>query len=186
MIYFTADTHFYHTNIIKYCKRPFKDVDEMNEKMIENWNRVVRPVDQVYIIGDFVFGHAGRQCERIVEIIKRLKGNIFLIKGSHDKLENFNPSILGKDAKRFHIFQDRIITILIENQEIVLCHYAMRVWPKSHYGSWHLYGHSHGQLEGWGKSFDVGVDCWNFRPISFLEVCSIMKTKPDNFDLVRK
>jgi len=185
MIYFTADTHFYHENIIKYCNRPFQDVEEMNETIISNWNAVVRQVDQVYVIGDFIFGHAEKQTERIIELLRRLKGNILLIKGSHDKLMRFDSSELNKDAARFKIFEDRIVTITLENQEIVLCHYAMRVWPKSHFDSWHLFGHSHGRIEGLGKSFDVGVDCWNFRPLSFPEVCGIMKTRSNNLNLVR-
>jgi len=183
VVYFTADTHFYHENIITYCKRPFKNVEEMNEAIIANWNSVVRPVDCVYVIGDFIFGSPQKQVKRLVEIIKRLNGYIFLIKGSHDRLELYTPSILGDDAERFHIFEDRLVTLSIDNQEIVLCHYAMRVWPKSHYGAWHLYGHSHGRLGEWGKSLDVGVDCWSFRPLSFFDIKSIMKGKPANFDL---
>jgi calcineurin-like phosphoesterase family protein len=186
VVYFTADTHFYHENIIRYCNRPFKNVEEMNETIIANWNSVVRPVDCVYVIGDFIFGSPKKQIERLKEVVKRLKGNIFLIKGSHDRLESYQPSLLGDDAERFHIFEDRLVTISIENQEIVLCHYALRVWPKSHYGAWHLYGHSHGRLGDWGKSLDVGVDCWNFRPLSFFDIKNIMKGKPDNFDLIEE
>jgi calcineurin-like phosphoesterase family protein len=52
----------------------------------------------------------------------------------------------------------------------------MRVWPKSHYGTWHLFGHSHGCLEPWGKSFDVGVDAWQMRPISINQVKEKMDT----------
>ena len=185
VLYFTADTHFYHENIIKYCNRPFKNVEEMNETIIANWNSVVRPQDHVYVIGDFIFGGGKKQTERLVDIVKALNGYIFLVKGSHDKLDSYNPSLLGKHASRFHIFKDSIITISIKNQDIVLCHYAMRVWPKSHYGAWHLFGHSHGRLKGCGKSFDVGVDCWGFKPLSFFEVRRIMAELPDNFDLVK-
>jgi len=186
MIFFTADQHFYHENIIKYCNRPFKNVEEMNEELIKRWNKTIRLVDHVYVIGDFVFGGAEKQVERLVNIVKQLKGNIFLVKGSHDKLTSFNPSLLGKDAQRFHLFEDKIVTVAFESQEVVLCHYAMRVWPKSHFNSWHLFGHSHGRLEPWGKSFDIGVDCWDYRPLSFSEVKAIMKTRPDNFNLVKK
>ncbi len=186
MIYFTADTHFYHENIIRYCNRPFKNAEEMNETIIANWNAIVRPVDSIYVLGDFVIGNAEKQKERLGNIVKRLKGNIFLVKGSHDKLDSYEPTLLDKDAQRFHIFEDRIVTISVEGQEIVLCHYAMRVWPKSHFGTWHLFGHSHCRLEGWGKSFDVGVDCWGFRPLSFSDIRKIMETRPDNFNLVKR
>jgi hypothetical protein len=68
---------------------------------------------------------------------------------------------------------------------ITLCHWCMRVWPKSHYNSWHLYGHSHGKLPSEGKSHDVGVDNNNFYPLSLIEITKIMKYKPDNFNLVK-
>jgi len=72
----------------------------------------------------------------------------------------------------------------IYEQVVVVCHYAMRVWPKSHYNSWQLYGHSHGRLGGIGKQYDIGVDNNNFYPVSFNEICEIMQNKPDNSNLV--
>jgi len=77
MIYFTSDTHFDHENIIKYCNRPFKDVNHMNESMIENWNNTVNDTDTVMHLGDFSF--------KSDKFINRLNGNITLIKGNHDK-----------------------------------------------------------------------------------------------------
>jgi calcineurin-like phosphoesterase family protein len=62
----------------------------------------------------------------------------------------------------------------------------MRVWPRSHYNSWQLYGHSHGRLEPVGKQWDVGVDNNNFYPVSFDQLVEIMKNRPDNFNLVKK
>jgi calcineurin-like phosphoesterase family protein len=61
----------------------------------------------------------------------------------------------------------------------------MRTWEKSHYNSWHLFGHSHGKLPSFGKSFDIGVDTNDFYPYSFDEVKKIMDKLPDNFNLVR-
>ena len=62
---------------------------------------------------------------------------------------------------------------------IALMHYAMRVWDRSHHGSWHLYGHSHGSLPPLvGKfSFDAGVDCWNFTPVALDTVKSEMESR---------
>ena len=58
------------------------------------------------------------------------------------------------------------------SQVLVLCHYALRVWDRAHYGAWHLYGHSHGTLPAWGLSLDVGVDSHDFRPINLDEVAT--------------
>ncbi len=77
MIFFTADQHFYHENIIKYCNRPFRNMEEMNEELIKKWNEAISPIDHVYVIGDFVLGRAEKQVERLVSIVKQLKGHIF-------------------------------------------------------------------------------------------------------------
>lgn len=151
MIYFTSDTHYNHKNICRFSNRPFKSVEEMNESLIENWNSVVKPEDTTYIIGDFNFGYASES----KRILSRLNGSKNLIKGNHDKIEYLKDVGFGfiKDYYELnHEFSDGV------KQKIVLCHYAMRVWNKSHYGSWNLYGHSHGSLAPVGKQIDVGVD----------------------------
>ncbi len=81
-IWFTSDTHYYHSNIIKYCNRPYKDVEEMNEALIRNFNAVVRPEDTVYHLGDFGFSHV----DKLKYILSRLNGNKVLIYGNHDKV----------------------------------------------------------------------------------------------------
>lgn len=166
MIWFTGDNHFNHANIIRFCKRPFGDVIEMNEIMVERWNKVVKPNDDIYHVGDFGFGE-------VFHILKRLNGKKHLTRGSHDK------SIVPYRGMFVEISQ------ILEVENIILCHYAMRVWPRSHYGSWHLYGHSHGMLKGHGKSFDAGVDCWDFYPISLDQVKEEMKKHEDNPNLVK-
>ena len=168
--YFTADPHFQHANIIKYCNRPFKSIQEHDEILIINWNSVVMPGDLIYIVGDFGFGD-------LESILKRLNGTKILVTGSHDKSTLKYPKYFAKISP--------LIEVTIEDQPIVLCHYAMRVWGRSHYGSWHLYGHSHGNLEGSGKSFDIGVDCHNFFPWSFKQIKEKMDTRPDNFNLIK-
>ena len=165
MIYFTADTHFNHKNIIKYCNRPFKNVYEMNNVLIENWNKKIGKSDLVYHLGDFGFG-------KLDMIFNKLNGQIILIQGSHDK-----SSLKYKD--RF-IEITPLKEICYQKQAISLCHYAMRVWPKSHYNSWHLFGHSHGKVEPIGKSWDVGVDNNNFMPLSFDEIKGIMNKRGNN------
>ncbi len=167
--WFTADTHFNHANIIKYCNRPFSDVVEMNETIIKNWNDRVGKDDLVYHLGDFCFGRSDAEFDMY---FRRLNGLIVFIKGNHDKLAWQNRS-------KFYASSASYREIDIKGQDITLCHYAMRVWNKSHHGSWHLYGHSHGSLpdDPNARSFDVGVDCHNYAPIEFEEVARIMAKK---------
>src|SRR5574343_371289 len=149
MYYFTSDEHYRHSKVISYCNRPFSSVEEMNETLITNHNAVVDKNDIVIHAGDFAF----LKKEEVHKIIKRLKGNHIFLKGSHDRW-------LPDSAKfmwRGHI----------EKQFIVVCHYAMRTWERSHYGAWQLYGHSHGKLTPIGKQWDIGVDNNNFTPVSF-------------------
>lgn len=168
MFFFTADTHLGHDNIIKYCNRPFSSVEEMDETIIKNWNSVVSKTDTVYHLGDFSFRDP-------LIYLRRLNGNIVHIEGNHDKkfLEKFDRIYKMK-------------TIVIDKITIVLCHFAMRVWEKSHFNSWHCYGHSHGELESYGKSYDVGVDNNNFSPVSFEELKTIMQKLPDNENWLQK
>lgn len=162
--FFTSDTHFGHANIIKYCNRPFQNVAEMNETLIARWNEVVKPGDYVYHLGDFCFGDFGRY-------FNRLNGIISFIEGNHDRQARAN-----KNA--FHSYH-KLLETRVFGQEIVLCHYSMEVWNKSHHGAWHLYGHSHGTLKDNPNrlSFDAGVDCHNFYPLSFEQVKAIMDKK---------
>jgi calcineurin-like phosphoesterase family protein len=171
-IFFTADTHFNHGNIIELSNRPFTSVKEMDEAMIKNWNDRVKPGDIVYHLGDFAFIHS---LEGVDEYRRRLNGQIQLILGNHDYryIKNYRKWAWVGHYKE----------IKVGDQMIVLFHYAQRTWNGSHKGSWMLHGHSHGTLKrDWRvKSFDVGVDVWNFAPLSFDEVSdqvSKIPTKP--------
>jgi calcineurin-like phosphoesterase family protein len=153
-VWFTADTHFGHANVIKYCDRPFQSADEMDACMIEAWNRVVGKNDAVYHLGDFAMSRDPRAVKRI---FSQLNGQKFLTPGNHDSAATLALSWSSTD----HIQIKKMDGI-----QIVLCHYAMRVWPGSHHGSIQLYGHSHGNLPGTHLQLDVGVDCWGFSPVS--------------------
>lgn len=158
-IWFTSDTHFGHDNIIKYCKRPFKDVNEMNEALIDNWNTCVKKNDEVYHLGDFAMM---RDPDRI---LRRLNGRKHLIYGNHDaKNRKFYES-----TKHLESSQD-VKQLRIGNVTIWLSHYAHARWPHAHHGALHLFGHSHGGYEGLGRSMDVGVDPMEYWPISLEEV----------------
>jgi calcineurin-like phosphoesterase family protein len=161
-IWFSADQHFSHANIIKYANRPYASAEEMDEALIANWNSVVGPDDLVYVLGDFCF--KGRSPDFY---LRRLLGDKILILGNHDK-ENV---VRASKFKEVH----KLLRIFVDGHHIIMSHYAMRVWDMSHHGSWHLYGHSHGKLPGSGRSFDCGVDCWNYFPISYDTVRKTME-----------
>ena len=164
-VWFTSDTHFDHKNVINYCSRPFDSVEEMNDTLIHNWNSVVGTDDIVYFLGDFCFS------SRHNEFLDVLHGEKHLIVGNHDPLK---VCASPKWASANDIKQIRV-----DNQVIVLCHYAMRVWNRCHRGAWHLYGHSHGSLmdDAGALSLDVGVDCHDYFPISLKRVQELMKKK---------
>lgn len=186
-VWFTSDTHFSHANIIKYCKRPFDSVEEMNEILIDNWNMVVSNDDLVICGGDFALGNSNQT----ISVLNRLNGFKILIKGNHEK------SVLSnKDAKEYFnggIYDLLEIRILDEEvsdgfQDIILCHYPMLSWDKSHRGSWQLFGHVHGMLDGDHRlspnQIDIGVDSNGFRPISYEEVKEIITLQ--NLERIKK
>ena len=172
-IWFTSDTHFGHANIIKYCDRPYTSLSEMDESLIENWNKVVRPNDSIYHLGDFTRGGQ----EEAMAYFSRLNGRIFVVPGGHDKQWMSKGEYISKSGHPVEILsplETIKMSILGRSHLIVLCHYSMRVWDRSHYGSWHLYGHSHCGLPTHMKSMDVGIDCWNYFLVSLEKVAEKM------------
>ena len=174
MLYFSSDHHFGHKKIIEYSNRPFKDVDEMDETMIQRWNEKVGPDDEVYHLGDVGLSSSGK----LRKVLERLNGNIYLIKGNHE------TSALDCHT-RFEWIKDYYELTVNDpdmprgEQLVILFHYALREWNASHWGTYHLYGHSHGSLPDLKNSlsFDIGVDCHNFYPLSYAEVKAIMSKK---------
>lgn len=164
MVYLRHLAHFGHSNIIKYCNRPFSSTHEMDETLLNNINRNVQSSDILYHLGDFCFG------SRIEFYRKQINcRQIHLVLGNHDKLKNSDKKLFASISS--------LKEIKINNCTIVLCHYAMRVWNKSHHGSLHFFGHSHGGLGNTDKSIDVGVDSWNYKPISLSKNLQIVVGK---------
>ena len=166
-VWFTSDTHFGHANIIALSGRPFASVDEMDAALVANWNALVRPADEVWHLGDFAF----RNAAPAAEYLRRLNGRVHLIWGNHDN-EQTRASPLWASSGPY-------AEIALEGRRLVLFHYAMRVWNRSHNGSIHLYGHSHGSLAGDSQSCDVGVDGapWAYRPVSLPQILSFLGTQ---------
>jgi len=173
--FFTADEHYGHTNIIKYCDRPFKNTDEMDSTIIIKHNELVNDGDTVIHVGDFTM----KKYESFIKYLCRLNGNHIFLRGSHDKWMDEQVFLNDKQTNNFYheIWEQKI-----KGKLVVACHYAMKTWPASHYNSWQLFGHSHGLLKTVGKQLDVGVDTNNFYPYSFEDIKKIMDKKEDNFN----
>ena len=170
--FFTSDTHFDDVYAIPYFNRPFKSVDEMNAVMVEKWNSVVTEHDTVYHLGDFTLD----DIRHFTHWASQLNGTIKVLPGSHDHpwLKDFVASEKAQVIAPLVSVEFPEIMTGNHPQVIVLCHYSMQVWDRSKHGSWHLFGHNHGKLKGIGLSFDVGVDCTEFKPLSLEEVAGRM------------
>jgi len=170
--FFTADTHAWHSNIIGYCNRPWTDGGIMTQALADNINACVPAHGILYHLGDFSWGN-----KMWVEGFRSMIncGRIVLMLGNHDRLL--------RDSDDLHHLFHKVCEIgelnFGKRKKIVMCHYAMRVWNASYHGSWHLYGHSHGTLEEDPNSlsFDVGVDCWDYKPVSLDQVRTKMEGK---------
>jgi calcineurin-like phosphoesterase family protein len=166
-LYATSDTHYFHSNVIKYCARPFPDFHAMNEALIANHNAVVRPQDVVVHLGDMGFG---RDCtpEGLRAIRERLNGTFVLIKGNHDhkptkwllpKDKCFEELYLGKNVYLTHI-----PPAVMPNEEVDVC----------------LHGHVHEQYDDFMvfnpvhmkniRYVNAGVDVRGFRPVTLTEL----------------
>lgn len=157
--FFTSDTHWQHGKIIEFCKRPFKDVHEMDEGMIARWNEVVGPEDTVWHCGDVALGNQ----KNVASILSRCNGKKHLIWGNHDD----RKIISGLGC--FETMQD-VAEIKVDGERVFLSHFAHRVWNKSYRGTFHVFGHTHAGLSAMGRSIDVGVDNWDFYPVTLDQI----------------
>lgn len=178
MRYFTSDLHFYHKNVIKYCTRPYADVNEMNEMLIKNWNEVVRPEDEVYIMGDMFFcGSAKAE-----DILNRLMGTKILILGNHD-WDLMKPHRI----ERFKITAVKSMTLEIDGQTVNMSHFPYLGGGDSSEeerfqkerliddGRILLCGHVHEIWATKDKMINVGVDVRDFKPMSEEQLIKIMR-----------
>jgi calcineurin-like phosphoesterase family protein len=175
--YFTSDNHFFHTNIIKYSNRPFANVDDMNEQMIQRWNDIVNHEDIVWTLGDFSFA----KIDKTIQILSRLNGQKSIVFGNHDQEIQKNR----KQLLELGLFKEMrdYKELKIDGEHLCLFHFAGRTWNKAHRGSWSLWGHTHNDLAPYGKSVDVGVDSTyvtgkaEYRPFSFDEIKRFMANR---------
>lgn len=172
MRYFTSDLHFYHKNVIEFCNRPWSNVDEMNEGLIKNWNDTVTNEDQVYILGDMFFCGT----TKAKEILKQLNGEKYLILGNHDwgKIKTHRAKEFGFE------WIDKSFSLRIGNQlDVLLSHFPYKNagdhtegeerYAEHRYedgGKWLLHGHVHTAWQIKDKMINVGVDVWDYKPVS--------------------
>ena len=150
-VFFSADTHFGHANIMAYAQRPFASAEEIDEALIANWNAVVGPRDEVWHLGDFALASDPDR------YFRRLRGIKHLVVGNHD----------GDRVRRLpwaSVHEMRMVRV--GRDGVFCCHYPMRTWPQAHHGALHAFGHVHGVLRDSRRSCDVGVDRWGFTPVT--------------------
>jgi len=158
-IFFTSDTHFGHGGTLGLYRRPFASVAAMNEALVERWNETVGSDDVVWHLGDFAI----RQRPAVVaELLARLNGRKHLVAGNNDP-----PATAELDG--WESVQP-YVEITAEGVSLVLCHYPFRSWRGMGKGWINLHGHSHGRLKPLPHQFDVGVDVWDFCPVTLDEI----------------
>ena len=158
-LFFTSDHHFGHGGARGLFRRPFATTAAMDAAMVARWNEVVGPDDEVWHLGDF----AVRQSEaRMGELLDALPGAKHLIVGNNDGAATAG---LTQWASVQHYAE-----LEVEGTWLILCHYPLRTWNRIGRGALNLHGHSHGRLAPLPRQVDVGVDCWDFRPITLAAI----------------
>lgn len=182
-IWFTSDLHFGHRNIIRFCNRPWKTVEEMDKALINNWNSVVGKDDIVFDLGDFAFASNSRW----KDILNQLNGHHYLILGNHDVSRY--PG--DKTMELFERVEYQMI-IKIDDRYVYLNHYPYLCYGGSYkeqdQAVWQLFGHVHTRPDDTGKDhdrlymlfpyqYDVGVDNNNYYPVSWNQIVDIINNQ---------
>lgn len=179
-------------NIIDFCSRPFTkkaiehfamgdaevtipDVDAMNKALTDNWNDVVDDGDEVWVVGDFAMG----RLQTTVPMAKNLKGKKFLVPGNHDACHKMH----GKWRRFVPLYEDAGFTILdsevttdVGGTEVKVCHFPYILTFKGDVrfsgnrpadeGGYLIHGHTHSPDKQRGRQIHVGVDAWDYTPVS--------------------
>jgi len=188
MIFFTSDMHYGHEKVIKYSKRPFKNCEEMKNEFVARWNKRVKKDNLVYVLGDFSF----ENYENSKNILSELLGKKILIKGNHDRFSYNQYKSMGFES----VFEEVAVKLL--GNRIKLSHYPARanifkrIWSYFFYPKYNrylerrpilkncdylLHGHTHSKIKKQGRMIHVGVDSWNFYPVSLSEIGSLISSR---------
>ena len=201
-VWFTADLHFGHENVIRYCDRPFHDVDEMNEQPIERWNETVAPDDTVWVLGDVAMG----QIHDSLALVTRLRGHKILVAGNHDRCWHGHGAKAHDWIQRYlragfeRILHDVAHLTLHDDGAddtggripVLASHFPYHgdTQPTDRYldhrprdrGDWLLHGHVHEQWRQRGRQINVGVDAWDYRPVSEATLAELIHAGPADRD----
>lgn len=166
-VWFIADSHFFHKKVIEYCNRPFSNVEEMNNIIISNWNKVVKRDDRVFMLGDFAL--CGK--DKIIEIGQKLNGRKVLIMGNHEgaSLSTYYNAGFEMVSKFPIIFQDFFI----------LSHEPIEFLPLNT-PFVNIFGHVHNDMRFptiTPRGACVSVERWNYMPVEFNQLISLIKSE---------
>lgn len=168
MIFYTADLHFGHKNVISFDNRPFEDVKSMDRTLIQLWNSRVSKEDHVYILGDFAY----RNEKDEAWYLKQLNGHKYLIIGNHDK-----RLLQNEAAMRYFEGVDKMMHISDNGTQICLCHFPLAEWNGFYKGHTHIYGHIHNKEDAtWAfmqtraNAYNAGCMLHNYMPATLKEL----------------
>lgn len=175
--WFTADLHLGHTNIIRYCDRPFADADDMNAVLVERWNDVVAAGDEVWVLGDVALGRIADT----LPLVRRLHGRKVLVAGNHDRCWAGHRKGLDRWTKEyrsvgFAAIHQGVVEVELGGQTVLACHFPYRGDSQDEErhvghrptdrGQWLLHGHVHDRWKVEKRQINVGVDVWDYRPVA--------------------
>lgn len=186
MRWFTADLHFGHGNVITYCSRPFAGVAQMDSELIARWNARVAPDDEVVVAGDFALGHIGET----LSLASELHGRKVLVSGNHDRCWDGHGSRATEWTDRYleagfaEVLQGAARTG-VGDRQVLVCHFPyhgdsqardrhLSHRPPDDGRTVLLHGHVHEKWKVRGRQINVGVDVWNYRPVSERELAPLV------------
>lgn len=166
MIFFTSDTHFGDSRGLRIDRRPYRSVAEHDAVLVARWNETVSPDDEIWHLGDFA---SGRRPERIGELLRTLHGRKHLVIGNND-----GAATIGEPGWQS---VQHYAELTIDETALVLCHYPFRTWNRMGRGAVNLHGHSHGRLKPLPRQYDVGVDIWDYRPVTLATILASRRNR---------
>ena len=188
-VWFTADLHLGHANIIRYCHRPFVDATTMNHALIERWNDTVDPSDDVWVLGDFALG----KIAETLPLVSQLHGRVVLVAGNHDRCWSGHGSRADGWAERyldagFAEIHHGQVELAVGDIVVDACHFPYegdsldndrhREHRPVDRGRWLLHGHVHERWLQRDRMINVGVDAWGYRPVSEARLHSLIAEGP--------